>query len=431
MKRITLIKKILTGLAFSKTARNTYLVFFGNGLSAFFAFVFTVTLFRQLSVSDFGYWSAILSFLLLVSDLSDIGIGSSLSAFLPPLEIDRERLLSFLKTAFYLQSLISILVTVILLMLTPFLSEAIFHGKKFQYLMVITDLGVFSAIIGNFFQYALSARQKFTQVSFLSAFGGLIRLVMLIGLIFISKVSLLNTVWLQIWTLIVTALVAAVFLEFSFISRKRIPGDMKKLIKFTAFLGASRGLTAVASRLDVLMLISLTNSTEAGIYGTASRVISIYPLLSGSFSTVLAPRLSAIKSPGELKKFMYKVTLGTAGLIGSDIFLILIAYPFMTVLFGMKAAPAVSVFQLLLFSMIFFIGSIPPVSLAIYYLRKPHILTVNSVLQLLIVIFGNLYFIPRYGRLGPAFSLIVAYGLTLFTTAVIVYVYIGKKHAER
>jgi len=80
------LKSIFTSIFLSKTARNTFLVFTGNGVSAFLSFLFTVTLVRQLSISDFGYFSALLSLLLLVTDVSDIGIGSSLSAFLPPME---------------------------------------------------------------------------------------------------------------------------------------------------------------------------------------------------------------------------------------------------------------------------------------------------------------------------------------------------------
>src|SRR3989338_11562520 len=95
-------------LMYSATARNTYAVFMGNFLSAFFAFVFTVLLVRNLSVADFGYFSAFISVMILVSDLSDIGIGSSLSSFLPLMESKPDRLQSFLKTSFFLQLSISV-----------------------------------------------------------------------------------------------------------------------------------------------------------------------------------------------------------------------------------------------------------------------------------------------------------------------------------
>ncbi|MBI3379837.1 oligosaccharide flippase family protein [Candidatus Gottesmanbacteria bacterium] len=420
----------LKRLAFSKTARNVYLVFFGNGLSVIFAFVFFQISFRNMRLEDFGYFSALLSLLLLVTDIADIGIGSSLSAFLPPLESQKKKLLSFLKTAFFFQLSIAVGVSLIIFIFSPNIADWLFHTGKLTYLVQVTSLGMLAAILAAFFQNALSARQKFLQVSFLSAFSSITRVIFLIILIFAAKVFLVNVVWLQSINFIILAILAFILVDIEFLRMKKNSGDFKKLISFTSYLGIARGLTAIASKLDVLMLIAITNATEAGVYSIASRVISIYPLLAGSFSMVIAPRISATQDKKFLRSFMYKVILVTIGLIGTILILILIAHPFMIILFTQKAELAVTTFQLLLVSMAFFVASIPPVSLVIYYLRKPHILTVNGLLQLIIVIVGNIIFIPKFGRLGPAYSLILAYGITLFTTSILAYYYFRKHEAQ-
>ncbi|MBI2617091.1 oligosaccharide flippase family protein [Candidatus Gottesmanbacteria bacterium] len=415
-------------LAFSTTARNTYMVFAGNIISAFFAFLFTVVLVRGLSFADFGYFSALLSFLLLVSDLTDIGIGSSLSAFIPKLEADRQKLLVFLKTSFFLQAGVAGTVSILIFFLSSFLSIIFFHTRDLTYLVQITSLGIFCTILANFLQYVLSARQMFFKVSILSSFGGASRFALLLLVLGFSTLNVDNALWAHTVMVILLLILAIKFVGVKFLKARFSISDLKNLISFTSFLGVARGLTALASRLDVLMLIALTNPTEAGIYSTASRVVSIYPLLSGSFSTVIAPKLTATTDRKRLKDFMIKVTIGTGGIVTTILVLILFAHPFITVLFGQKAESAVSVFQLLLLAMIFFVASIPVVSLAIYYLRKPHILSVNSIIQLFVVIIGNLFFIPRFGRMGTAYSLIIAYGITLFFTAYLVFIYLRKKH---
>ncbi len=417
----------IRNLLFSKTARNTYLVFLGNIFSAFFAFLFTVILVRNFSFSDFGYFSALLSFLLLVSDVSDIGIGTSLSRFLPPMESQKERLLSFLKTSFLVQFIIAGSIFLIFFLFSSILSEILFHTKQMDYLVKITAIGIFFAVMVNFSQYTLSARQKFLQVGLLTSASSLFRLALLLLLIYLVSVSLTNVVWIQSITLFIAALIYFKLLGFKFLKVRRTAGDFRKLISFACLLGIARGLTAMASRLDVLMLIAFTNSTEAGIYSTASRVISIYPLLSGNFSTVIAPRLAATSDKKMLRQYMLKVILATIGLIGTIIVMLFIAKPFMVTLFGEKTIEAVPVFRLLLISMIFFVGSIPAVSLAIYYLKKPYILTINSVLQLIIVFVGNIIFIPRFARMGAAISLILAYGITLLSTSILTY-YHFRKH---
>lgn len=430
-QHITFISKSFIKLVLSRTARNTYLVFIGNILSAFFAFVFTVILVRKLEFAEVGYFSALLSFLLLISDLTDIGIGSTLSTFVPNLQKDKKQLYSFIKTSFILQTVLALFVTTVILIFSAVLSSILFHTITFAYLIRITALGIFCSILVNYFQFLLSSQQLFLKVSFLSALGGILRIILL-GIILLAFTLNVDTaVWIQTLMVIILFLVSFYFVGTNFLSGKLSRVELKKILSFAYFLGIARGLTALASRLDVLMLIALTDATQAGIYSTASRVISIYPLLSGSFSTVIAPKLSSIKDKKGLKDFMIKVTLATIGIIATIVCLIIFAQPFLTLLFGPKAEPAVSVFQLLLVSMIFFVGSIPAVSLAIYYLRKPKILSINSVIQLFIVIGGNFFFIPRFGRIGAAYSVIIAFGITLFLTSYLVYRDLQKKHAKQ
>ncbi|TAL82005.1 MAG: hypothetical protein EPN88_00100 [Bacteroidetes bacterium] len=176
------------------------------------------------------------------------------------------------------------------------------------------------------------------------------------------------------------------------------------------------------------MLVILSDPTQAGIYSGAVRFTAAYPLFAGSFSTVLAPRIASITQLAELRHFLIKVILATGGLIGTIIVFIMIANPLMYVILGPKAEPIIPVLQILLVSMIFFVGSIPAVTLAVYYLKKPDILTLNSIIQVVIVIIGNYFFIPHFGRFGPAYSLILAYGTTFILTSIMSYWYLTRRY---
>lgn len=428
MKKINILFHSARHLALSKTAVSTYMVFSGNVLSAFLAFLATVFLVRNLSFADFGYFSALWSLLLLVSDLADIGIGSSLASFLPPLEKTKDLLLRFVKTTLILQLLISIAVSLFIYLFSFQISDVLFHTREFDLLVKITSTAIFFSIMSNFYQFSLAARQKFLFVAFLSSFGSLIRLLLIVLLIILHVFTLTNTIYIHALALFILMGVSAVIFGFDFIKHTFDKSDLKKLLSFTYLIGVARGLTAVASRLDVLMIVAFRGPTEAGIYATASRIIALYPLLSGSFSTVIAPKLSTINSNIELKKFILKVILATLGIISTVIFLLIFSSTFLTLLFGSKGGVASSTFQLLLISIIFFVASIPAVSLAIYYLKKPYILSVNGILQLAIVVGGNLVFIPRFGRFGAAYSLIIAYTASLILTSLMTYYHFRKKN---
>lgn len=430
MNKLRLKFAPLLTLVKSKTAVNTYFVIGGNFLSAVLAFVFTYIATKALTKADFGYFSAMLSLSLLVSDLSDFGIGSSLSAFLPALESQKDKLLQFLKSSFIVQSLIIIAMGVLLFFISGILAQTILHDIGKIEFIYITIIFAIINIFSNYFQYALSARQKFYSVAFLSSYSSAIRVFLLGILIVFSLTSVSGVLWLHVVTFFLTGMTAIYLLKGDFIFYRQSFSDAKKLIGFSYHLGIARGLTALASRLDVLMLMALLSPAvgplETADYAVASKVVSIYPLFAGSFSTVIAPKLSVITDRKELKSFMMKISFGTLGLIGTIVVMILLADPFMNLLFT-KAA--VEPFQLLLISMIFFVASIPVVSLVIYYLKKPKILSVNSVLQVVIVIAGNYILIPQYGKLGPAISLILSYGITLFTTAFYAFIELKRKHA--
>ncbi|PIP33131.1 hypothetical protein COV53_04525 [Candidatus Gottesmanbacteria bacterium CG11_big_fil_rev_8_21_14_0_20_37_11] len=430
-----MIKKYFSNIltiAFSKTAKNTYFVFIGNSLSLIFSFIYTVLLVRLLSLSDFGYYSAIFTFMLLISDISDIGIGSSLSRFLPPLKQEQDKLQSFLKTAFMLQLVISVFIAIIIFIFSSFIANVIFHNINLEILLKIISIGVIGAVITNFSIYSLAAKEKFISMSITTTSVGIFRVIFLVFLILLSQVFLYQVVIAQVLSYIFVAIFGMILVGPAFVFIHRTKGDLKRLLSFTSYLGIARILTSLSGKLDVIMLLALTNDpVSTGIYATASRLIAMYPIFSGSFSTVIAPKISTISDSLQLNKFLMKVILVTLVLISTIFFLIIFAHPFITILFGIKAIQAVPVFRLLLISMIFFVGSIPSVTLAIYYLKKPHILTVNSILQLIIVVGGNLFFIPIYGRFGACYSLIFAYGITLFLTSIMSYYYLTKRNVQK
>ncbi|MBM3283078.1 hypothetical protein FJY90_02380 [Candidatus Gottesmanbacteria bacterium] len=422
----------LLSLFFSRTAKNTYFVFVGNVFGLIFALLFTIITFRLLSHSDYGYLSALWAMLLLVSDIADVGIGSSLSRFLPPLEKQQKRLYSFLKTAFILQAAVAVLFFTIFFLFSSIIAESLFHNQSLTNLVRITAVGIFGFIIVNFFFYTLSARQQFKHAAVMTVLNGGLRLLFLVAIYYLFSVSLFGAVWAQSISYFFLIILGFYFVKFSFLSAIRIKGDLKKLVSFSSYLGVARSLTAVASRLDILMLFALLTSFsapyEAGIYSGAARFIAPFPLFAGSFSTVIAPKLATLSDREQLKIFIKKVILATLGLIFSIFILMAIARPFLFLILGEKSEPSVPVLQLLLVSQIFFVASIPSVNLAIYHLKKPYILTLNAILQLVIVVLGNFIFIPRFNRFGPALSLIIAYLVTLVLTSYLSYYYFRKRH---
>ena len=427
MKFSTTIFSSVFPLFHSKTAKDTYIVTSGNIIFSISASLFTILLFRTLTVSDFGIFSVLLAFILILADLAEFGIGSSLSSFLPRMRSDTTTMGEFLGSAFLVQVIIGIVISLLIFLFSSDIADILLHTTEYQYLIQVCSLGIIAAIITNFSQYALSAQQKFFPNSILTILAGLLRVIFILILIFFKSTSLSFILQMQVITLCILASVGCIFLVLNGLRIVMKKSYVQKLLSFSWYLGITKGATSLSGRLDILMLVMLSNATEVGFYSTALRVASVFSILSGSIITVIAPKFASLSSYVQMKKYLMKVAVIITGIIISILIFILVSHPFMTIVFGNKALPSVWVLQLLLISIIFSIATIPLTTLTTYYFQKPHAVTIINIVQLFIIFTANILFIPLYGRIGTAYSLILAYGCTFLLSSYTTYVYLGKK----
>ena len=201
---------------------------------------------------------------------------------------------------------------------------------------------------------------------------------------------------------------------------------LKKLLSYSLLVALARFFSAISSRFDALMLIPLSSSFEAGIYSAANKIIYTYVVLSGSFSMVIAPRLSSFKDLSQSIAYLKKIILVVVFILISMAVMYLIAPFFVVFVLGRNYYQSVVVFRALLLPMAFFVSTIPTVNFLLYVLKKPVVSALNTFIQLPIIFFGNLYFIPVFGRLGPVFSLTIAYSVTFFSSVIFTFYFLNK-----
>ena len=116
------------------------------------------------------------------------------------------------------------------------------------------------------------------------------------------------------------------------------------------------------------------------------------------------------------KSYILKATLGTLPIIVGIILWIIIAHPFITILFGDKYAEAVIVFQIYALSMIPFILTAPSVSAIIYSMKRTKLIGLFSFFQIILVFVLNYIFIPIYGPIGPTITFGILHTILLIYT---------------
>lgn len=421
--------KDLKNLLFSLTAKNFYWVTAGNFSIIFTGFLFTVYVARNLSPAEFGLFSAISSLILILSDLGELGIGGGLARFLPPLyqSKDESSTNKIIKTTFLLQLFISILIGSILIAFAKPIASILLHLDSHANLSLIrlSALGVVGFMMYNFINNLIIAKEDFKKTFVILNLYSIPRLVLIF---FISLFLKLNT--LIILLIFFIGPITAFFIGIRFTSLKFLKEQgiysLKKLLSFSLFLALNKLFVALFSRLDIIMLTSLTSTYEGGLYSAAAKVAFLYPLIGGSLGTILGPKYSRLTISDALK-FTKKVFLLVFLLVTSLIAVMILSPLIIRVVFGSAYVYSIPVLQILLLSTIPFLLAIPTNGLLTYTFKKPHILSISSLIQLLIIFSFNLIFIPRFGRLGPAISIGIAALVAMVISFISVIYYLRKK----
>jgi O-antigen/teichoic acid export membrane protein len=216
---------------------------------------------------------------------------------------------------------------------------------------------------------------------------------------------------------LMTVIFTFIYVRTDFLRTQPEKPEYVKLLKFSGWIGINRIISSVSGKLDVQMLASMVGAIATGLYSIPSRLASFIIVLSGSYSSVLATRLASFGDREKEKKYIIKSSLALLPIVIGIIVWILLAKPFMLILFGQKYLPAVPIFQALAASQIPFLFTVPAVSAIIYAMKKTVYIGTLSFFQLAAIFALNFYLIPKYGVFGPT----ITFGVTNVLLALYVW----------
>ncbi len=408
----------IKSLAYSSTAKDTYILFLGNIGSAFWGFVFTLIVARALSISDFGIFSAVLNLVVILSSLADLGISTGSVNFVSEnySRGEHKKADEYIKASFVIRILVVAVISLIVFVFAPTISIK---------LLATTDpkMAVWSAIIpiflfpDLFFQYILQAKKKFLQATIYDNSFYIARLLFALAFYLLGALTMSNAFWAFGLGFLVTLILTVVYIKTDFLYTNPTKEQYKNLFKFSGWIAVNRIISSVSGKLDVQMLAAMVGAVATGLYSIPSRLASFIIVIAGSFSSVLATRLAGFNDREKEKTYIIKSTLALIPITLGIVLWIVFAKPFMLILFGEKYLPAVPIFQALVASQIPFIFTVPAVSAIIYSMKKTVYIGTLSFFQLAAIFALNYYFIPKYGPIGPT----ITFGIT--NTLLAIYVW--------
>lgn len=425
------MKKLINNvfdLAKSDTAKDTAILFSGNGLTAFLGFLFTIIIARVLSVSDFGIFAAVSNLIVILTSLSDLGLSSGVVSFSSTFfsKNEEKEANEYAKAAFNIKLIVSVILSLGITIFAGYVSKNWLanDSKETAYWVASISLLFVGA---TFLPYILQAKKLFLKSVLIDVSVSLFKA--LIPFIFfgLGILTLRTTLLAYGLSVFISLIVGLIFTGTKFLSAKPDKKIYKDLVSFSGWLGVNRIISSISGKLDIQMLAAMAGSVVTGIYAIPSRLASLIIVLSSSFTNVLAPRFSSFNNKKEEKKYLIKSSLVTLGIVALMVVWILVAKPFITILFGQKYLSAVPIFQALCAGLIPFMAAVPPVTAIIYAMKKTIFIGMFSFFQIAAVFILNFIFIPKYGPIGPTITFGVINSILAIYSWIIVINYYNKK----
>ncbi|WKZ25970.1 MAG: oligosaccharide flippase family protein [bacterium] len=413
---------------FSATAKDTYILFTGNIISAFLGFVFIFLVARVLNREDFGVFSAALNLVVILTSLSDLGITSGLVNFIAKAdsENDEETSLKYQKAGIVIKISVVLVLSLIVILFAPFISSKLLASSDSVISIWVAVIAV-ALSVPMYFPFILQAKKKFMQSMVVDNVYYLFRLIGLLFFIFFGTLGLYNSFSTALWGFVVSLVFSFFFLGFKFLKAKPTKEIYLNLIKFSGWIGVNRIISSISGRLDIQMLAVLTTASTTALYSIPSRLSSLLIILTSSFSAVLSPRFASMGDKDKERIYLVKAFFGTLPIVGASLVWVLVAEPFMQIVFP-NYMDSVPVFRALTIAMIPFILTAPSVSAIIYAMKKNVYIGAFSFFQITAIFLLNYYFIPKYGALGPTFTFgIINTTLAIYTWVIVIHYYWFKK----
>jgi O-antigen/teichoic acid export membrane protein len=410
---------------FSATIKDTFVLFSGNVLSAFWSFLFTLFVARAFSVYDFGIFSAAINLISILSSIADIGISTGSVNFVSEhiARGEHEKANEYIKASFLIRLFIVLAISAVVAIFAPFVSKTLLATRD-------PMIAIWSAVVpiflfpDAFFPYILQAKKKFFHSTLIDNAFYIARLLFALGFFIVGGLTMSKAFWAFGAGFLVECVLVVIFIKTDFLHSRPQKDEYKNLLKFSGWMGVNRVISSISGKLDVQMLIIMAGAVSTGLYSIPSKLAGFIVVLAGSFSSVLAPRLAGFRNKESEKSYIVKSLLALLPIVAGVIFWIIIAKPFMLLLFGKKYLASVPIFQALAAAEIPFLFTAPSTSAIIYSMKKTVYIGAFSFFQLAAIFLLDLFLIPKYGVYGPVITL----GLTNIILVVYSWFFVIKHY---
>ncbi len=400
------------------TTRGWAVLFGGDAARMVLSFVAGVLVARALGPIQFGVYVVLGAAVAIGSVLVDLGLSQAAVVRVAGVWAANEALGRRRGRAFvWVRLVTAAAITLPAIVLARWLAPAIglpnaVGGYSGSSLLAVALAGVVASALSGSVSTLLQATGRFGSIAVLLLTNSGLTLVLAAILTVGERLDLLNALLvLGILPALITFAVGRKLLGEGWKlhppSRGSVGGEAVGLLRIGGWLWLAGLLTALAGRLDLLLVNGMSAPAAVGAYGLAFSLAASMGAAGGSLYTVLLPAASALRSGPEYRDYVRRGLIRSAVLSLMLVPLLVLARPFILLVYGPAFSSAVPLFQLFL-PVIALELLIMPMMLLAVPLEVPQWLAAAGWLRVAIVALVGWWLVPLWGPAGAIAARAVA-----------------------
>ncbi len=428
------MRKLLSSFLTSEGLRQSFITIVGNTFATGLSAIALILISRLLGPVQFGEFSVGFAIIMIINKLNDAGLNAANVRFGAQLAEDKEAVSRVFSYTLKIKLILSVIIVVVGLVISPWIVQVLrFSQPEIIYLAFLLS------VASTWYEQLLSMLQAVHRFSQAVVVNALQSSTKLLGIILLYLFHSGQSVPIFVWYMI------APLVPFLFV-KKLLPSWVKinptqKLGKESHFVWELARHSAVGfiaagliENVDVLFVQRYLSTYETGLLSGVSRIAMMLLLVAYSLGNVLYPRVAQYQEKKHLQKYLKKACmLALLSIVGFVVFL-----PFAQLIvwltIGPEYLPGSFVLNILAAASFLTIATIPFLAL-FYSFKADWYFSVSGIIQLVITLVGNAYFVPQYGLEASAWTrLATRLFLFLFTAGLALWLYrqkyiVAKKYA--
>lgn len=400
----------------SKGFQQSAVTVFGSLIAAAMSAVATLFITRRLGPEEFGVFSVGFAVVQILIRLCDFGMTTVVQRF-----ASREQDHLAINRLFSYTTKVRLITWISLSLIGVIGGNLISQLLNFDHPGIITLAFIVSGATYFYehFQAMLQSIHRFTQAAIVNIGQSVIKAVLSVAIFSFASVSTLATF---------SGYMVAPILPYFFF-RRLFPSWVKFDLQST-YAQESRAVSSFAlhsaisfvsagiiENVDVLFVQRYMTTYEVGLLGGANKIALLFSIVAYALGNVLNARVSRYRSQQDMRSYLKKASLIILGSVLG--FLAFVPFARITLLLtiGEKYLPALPILLLLVASSFLTIAVVPLIAL-FFSFNKPIYFSIAGITQLLIIIGGNMLFVPVFGLEAAAWSRVVTRLVLFILTAV-------------